>query len=155
MTKPRYQDVRSADIPVAGAEGTSVRVIAGEALGKKAVIDTRTPIMYLHYTLKPGAKVEQQVPREYNAFAYVVEGEGEFGSKRARRGQMAIFERDGDSVTIAAPKDAASDLSVLLIGGVPLNEPVARYGPFVMNTQEEIYQAIEDYQQGRFGKIGF
>ncbi|HEX6561436.1 MAG TPA: pirin family protein [Nitrososphaera sp.] len=155
MTKPRYQDVRSADIPVAGAEGTSVRVIAGEALGKKAVIDTRTPIMYLHYTLKPGAKVEQQVPREYNAFAYVVEGEGEFGSKRARRGQMAIFERDGDSVEIAAPKDAASDLSVLLIGGVPLNEPVARYGPFVMNTQEEIYQAIEDYQQGRFGKIGF
>ncbi|MEO9363502.1 MAG: pirin family protein [Nitrososphaera sp.] len=156
MIKPRYQDVRSADIPVASAQDASVRVIAGEALGKKAVIDTRTPIMYLHFVLKPGAKVEQPVPQQYNAFAYVVEGEGDFGSnKRAKRGQMAIFERDGDSVAISAPKDAASDLSVLLIGGVPLDEPVARYGPFVMNTQQEIYQAIEDYQQGRFGKIGF
>ncbi|AIC15581.1 pirin family protein [Nitrososphaera viennensis] len=164
MAKPRYQDIPAAKIPVASAQGANVRVIAGEALGKKAVIDTRTPIMYLHYTLKPGARIEQQVPREYNAFAYVVEGEGEFGKeggeegkeeKRAKRGQMAIFERDGDSVSIAAPKDAASDLSVLLIGGVPLNEPVARYGPFVMNTQEEIYQAIEDYRAGRFGRIGF
>lgn len=162
MARPRYQDIPSSKIPVASAEGASVRVIAGEALGKKAVIDTHTPIMYLHFVLKPGARIEQQVPRDYNAFAYVVEGEGEFGEgeeekkkRKARRGQMAIFERDGDSVSIAAPKDAPSDLSVLLIGGVPLNEPVARYGPFVMNTQEEIYQAIDDYREGRFGKIGF
>ncbi|AIF84781.1 Pirin-related protein [Candidatus Nitrososphaera evergladensis SR1] len=158
MAKPRYQDISASKIPVASTEGTSVRVIAGEALGKKAVIDTHTPIVYLHYTLKPGARVEQEVPRDYNVFAYVVEGEGEFGEKekkkKAKRGQMAIFERDGDSVSIAAPKDAASDLSVLLIGGVPLGEPVARYGPFVMNTQDEIYQTIEDYREGRFGRIG-
>lgn len=153
MIKPRYQDVRAADIPSATKDGVTVHVIAGEALGKKAVIDTRTPIMYLHFVLKPGARIVQDVPRDYNAFAYVVEGEGEFGGKKAGRGQVAIFERDGDSVSIAAPKDADSGLSVLLIGGVPLNEPVARYGPFVMNTQQEIYQAIEDYRAGRFGTI--
>jgi redox-sensitive bicupin YhaK (pirin superfamily) len=66
---------------------------------------------------------------------------------------MVIFESNGDSVSIAAPKSLRSDLSVLLIGGIPLNEPVARYGPFVMNTQMEIYQAIEDYRAGRFGTI--
>jgi hypothetical protein len=153
MIKPRYQDVRAADIPSATKDGVTVRVIAGEALGKKAVIDTRTPIMYLHFALKQGAKIVQDVPRDYNAFAYVVDGEGEFGDRKAARGQVAIFERAGDSVSIAAPKDADSVLSVLLIGGVPLNEPVARYGPFVMNTQQEIHQAIEDYRAGRFGTI--
>jgi quercetin 2,3-dioxygenase len=159
MAKPRYQDIPASKIPVAhiGNEGI-VRVIAGEALGKKAVIDTRTPIIYLHFMLKPGDKIEQHVPREYNVFAYIVEGEGEFGEAndaqtRARRGQMVIFESNGDSVSIAAPKSLRSDLSVLLIGGIPLNEPVARYGPFVMNTQMEIYQAIEDYRAGRFGTI--
>ncbi len=153
MIKPRYQDVRAADIPSATRDGVTVRVIAGEALGKKAAIDTRTPIMYLHFVLKPGARIEQDVPRDYNAFAYVVAGEGEFGGKKAARGQMVTFERDGDSVSISAPRDAGSDTSVLLIGGVPLNEPIARYGPFVMNTQEEIYQAIEDYRSGKFGSI--
>jgi redox-sensitive bicupin YhaK (pirin superfamily) len=110
--------------------------------------------MYLHLVLKPGAKMVQDVPASYNAFAYVVDGEGEFGGKKAGRGQAVIFERDGDSVSIAA-KDAGSGLSVLLIGGVPLDEPVARYGPFVMNTQQEIYQAIEDYRAGRFGTISY
>ena len=153
MAEPRYQDVRAGDIPSAEKDGVAVRVIAGEALGKKALVDTRTPIVYLHFVLKPGARVEQKMPREYNAFAYVVKGEGEFADKKAERGQVAMFERDGDSVSIAAPQGASSDLSVLLIGGVPLGEPVARYGPFVMNTQEEIYQAIEDYRAGRFGKI--
>lgn len=159
MAEPRYQDIFASKIPVARTgNGGIVRVIAGEALGKKAVIDTHTPIMYLHFVLKPGDKIEQHVPREYNVFAYIVEGEGEFGEvnemqTRAKRGQMVIFESDGDGVSIAAPKSLSSDLSVLLIGGVPLNEPVARYGPFVMNTQNEIYQAIEDYRTGRFGTI--
>lgn len=153
MTKPRYQDVCAADIPSATRDGATVRVIAGEALGKKAVIDTRTPIMYLHFVIKQGAKIVQDVPRDYNAFAYVVKGKAELGDKKARRGQVAILERDGDSVSIAAPRDAKSDASVLLIAGVPLNEPVVRYGPFVMNTQQEIYQAIEDYRAGRFGSI--
>lgn len=153
MTLPRYQDVPASKIPARQTEGGSVnvRVIAGEALGAKAVIDTRTPIMYLHFMLKPGASISQPVPRDYNVFAYVVEGEGVFGGKVARRGQMVIFDRDGEGVSIKAD----SELSVLLIGGVPLNEPVARYGPFVMNTKEEVYQAIEDYGSGRMGRIDF
>ena len=123
MIHPRYQDVPATKIPVRQAGDVQVRVIAGEALGAKAVIDTRTPIMYLHFMLGPGASISQPVPRGYNVFAYVVEGEGTFGNKVAGKGQMVIFDRDGEGVSIKAN----SDLSVLLIGGVPLNEPVARY----------------------------
>jgi redox-sensitive bicupin YhaK (pirin superfamily) len=130
-------------------------VIAGEAMGEKAVIETRTPIIYLHYKIKPGGVATQQVPGAYNAFAYVVDGDGLFGSEseRAQDGQMVLFAQDGDEVRIENPSDAKATLEVLLIAGVPLNEPVARYGPFVMNTQAEIYQAIEDYQRGRMGTI--
>lgn len=156
--RPRYQEIPGAKIPTAQTDDqlVSVKVIAGESLGARAVIETRTPIMYLHFTIQPGGQVTQSVPDEYNAFAYVVEGEGLFGvdAEAAGRGKMVMFARDGDAVTIANSPDAKSPLSVLLIGGVPLNEPVARYGPFVMNTREEIYEAIEDYQSGRMGQIG-
>jgi redox-sensitive bicupin YhaK (pirin superfamily) len=124
-------------------------------MGEKAVIETRTPIIYLHYRIKPGGMTTQKVPGNYNAFAYVVEGEGLFGveSERAGDGQMVMFAQDGDEVRIENPAGAGATLEVLLIAGVPLNEPVARYGPFVMNTQTEIRQAIEDYQEGRMGAI--
>jgi quercetin 2,3-dioxygenase len=157
MIRPRYQDVPSARIPVVGSEDGKVRVkvIAGEAMGARAVTDTRTPIMYLHYTLEPGASAAQRVPADYNTFAYVVGGRGRFGAdaREAREGQMVVFGRDGDEVTLAAPADAPAPLGVLLIAGVPLGEPVARYGPFVMNTAEEIRQAFEDFRSGRFGEI--
>lgn len=149
MMQPRYQDVPSAKIPTASKDGVKVRVIAGESLGARAVIDTRTPIMYLHFELKAGEQVSQPVPAGYNTFAYVVKGDGVLGGRPARRSQVALFARDGDAVSI----EAKSDMDVLLIGGVPLGEPVARYGPFVMNTQDEIYQAIEDYRSGRMGAI--
>jgi redox-sensitive bicupin YhaK (pirin superfamily) len=155
MTKPRYQEIPAAGIPVAkSADGkVTARVIAGEALGKGAVIETRTPIFYIDAELAPGATLDQPAPPEFNAFAYVVEGEGIFGSNRrpAGRHEMVRFGADGDALWIeAAP---GGSLRVLLIGGVPLNEPVARYGPFVMNTRAEIVQAFEDYQAGRLGEI--
>jgi hypothetical protein len=127
----------------------------GEAMGEKAVIETRTPIIYLHYTIEPGGVATQPAPSAYNAFAYVVEGEGLFGAEReqAGDGQMVLFAQDGDEVTIENPAAATAALEVLLIAGVPLNEPVARYGPFVMNTQAEIRQAFEDYRLGRMGAI--
>jgi redox-sensitive bicupin YhaK (pirin superfamily) len=157
MMNPRYQEIPNAQIPKAtSADGlVKVSVIAGEAMGEKAVIETRTPIIYLHYRIEPGGAATQHVPAAYNAFAYVVEGEGLFGaeSERVEDGQMVLFAQDGDEVRIENPADAKATLEVLLIAGVPLNEPVARYGPFVMNTQEEIRQAIEDYQQGRMGAI--
>jgi redox-sensitive bicupin YhaK (pirin superfamily) len=157
MMQPRYQEIPAASIPTGETSDglASVRVIAGESLGVKAVIETRTPIMYLHFKIKAGRRVVQDVPEGFNAFAYVVNGAGVFGvdEEVGRRGQMLMFAQDGDALTIASPVDAKDELEVLLIGGLPLNEPVARYGPFVMNTQAEIRQAIEDYQSGRFGAI--
>jgi len=159
MIKPRYQEIPAQQIPTAqNFDGSvSVKVIAGEALGASAVIETRTPIMYLHFTLQRGASAVQPVPKEYNAFIYVLDGEGLFGAgeERAGDGQMVIFAQDGEEVVIKNSADAESPLNVLLIAGVPLNEPVVRYGPFVMNTEAEIVQAIDDYRNGRMGSIDF
>lgn len=157
MMPPRYQEIPAAQIPIARTENGSVtvRAIAGESLGAKAAIETRTPIIYLHLTLQPGATIVQPVPPEYNTFAYVLEGSGLFGAERERGddGQMVMFAGDGDEVAISNPADAGQPLDLLLIGGVPLNEPVVRYGPFVMNAEAEIIQAIDDYRNGRMGQI--
>jgi hypothetical protein len=157
MTRPRYQEIPAAEIPRAESEDglVSVRVIAGEALGAGAVIETRTPIVYLHFTLKPGGRVTQSVPEGFNVFAYVVDGEGRFGadSRRAGDGQMVVFDGGGGEVEMSNDAGALEDLDVLLLGGLPLGEPVARYGPFVMNTEAEIYQAFEDFRSGRMGEI--
>lgn len=159
VMQPRYQEIPAAKIPTAQTDDglVAVKIIAGEALGARAVIETRTPIMYLHFTLRPGGKVVQPVPQEYNAFAYVIGGGGLFGvdAETAKRGQMVMFAQDGDGVSITSPDDAQAELNVLLIAGLPLNEPVARYGPFVMNSPSEIRQAIEDYRSGRMGAISF
>src|SRR5256714_4599456 len=159
MMRPRYQEIPSASIPTARTKDglVSVRVMAAESVGARAVIETVTPIMYLHFTLQPGGRVSQPLPQGYNAFAYVVDGEGLFGAEgeRAAQGQMLMFAADGDEVMIANLADAGAPLELLLIAGVPLNEPVARYGPFVMNTEAEIYQAVEDFRSGRMGAINF
>jgi quercetin 2,3-dioxygenase len=155
LMEPRYQDVSAARIPVVrNADGVTVKVLAGEALGARAVIDTRTPIMYLHFTLAPGARVVQPVPQEWNAFAYVFGGRGILGKdgRAVADGQAAIFAMDGEAIPIAAAGDAHVPLEVLLIAGLPLREPVVRYGPFVMNTKEEIVQAVEDFRGGRLGR---
>jgi redox-sensitive bicupin YhaK (pirin superfamily) len=151
MMAPRYQELRAADIPTATSEDGKavVTVIAGDSLGTRATIDTRTPIMYLHVRLAAGARFTQAVPESWNAFAFVIGGAASFGDRLARENDMVIFERDGDAVEIATEHGA----ELLLIGGLPLGEPVARYGPFVMNTAGEIRQAMIDYQTGRFGEI--
>jgi hypothetical protein len=156
MMKPRYQEIPAARIPKARSEDgkSSVRVIAGEALGARAVIETRTPIQYLHFTIQPGGRVAPRVPRDYNAFAYLIEGAATLGrdERPASRRQMVTFADDGDEVSITAA--TSQPLDVLLIAGVPLREPVARYGPFVMNTRAELLQAVDDFQNGRMGRIG-
>jgi quercetin 2,3-dioxygenase len=159
MMRPRYQEIPAERIPVAQTEDklVTVRVIAGESLGARALVETRTPIIYLHFTLKPGGKIRQPLPADYNAFAYLIDGDGLFGedNERAGDGQMVMFAQDADSVLIANPEDADTDLDLLLLAGVPLNESVVRYGPFVMNTESEIYRAVEDFQNGRLGEINF
>lgn len=151
MMKPRYQELRAAEIPRATSDDgrVSVTVIAGESLGVKATIDTRTPILYLHVRLQPGARFTQPVPETYNAFAFVIGGEAAFGDRLARENDAVLFERNGNEVAISS----AGGAELLLIGGEPLNEPVARYGPFVMNTIGEIRLAMLDYQSGKFGEI--
>lgn len=157
LTKPRYQEIPNSQIPKAtSSDGlVTVSVIAGEAMGNQAVIETRTPIIYLHYRIKAGGAVLQRVPRDFNAFAYVIEGEGLFGSEAelGGDGQMVMFAPDGDEVRIENPSTAGQTLDLLLLAGVPLHEPIARYGPFVMNTEAEIHQAFEDYRLGRMGAI--
>jgi redox-sensitive bicupin YhaK (pirin superfamily) len=151
MMKPRYQELRASEIPKAASPDglVEVTVIAGEAFGTKATIDTRTPIAFLHVRMKPGASFVQPVASSFNAFAFVIGGEASFGAAVARENDMAVFANDGDEVSMTSEPGC----ELLLISGMPLGEPVFRYGPFVMNTQEEILRAFVDYQSGRFGEI--
>lgn len=159
MMKPRYQEIPQSKIPTGTSENGNVivKLIAGEALGSKAVIDTITPIMYMHFKLESGSSIGQPIPKEYNVFAYVIKGKGIFersnnnNDKIIERGNLVIFDKNGKEVYIKAVEDSKIPLELLLIGGIPIREPIARYGPFVMNTQQEIYQAIEDYRNGKLG----
>jgi quercetin 2,3-dioxygenase len=150
MIEPHYQEISRDKIPEGlSDDGRSrVKVVAGEALGVRAVIETRTPISLLHWKLSPGARVDVPLPREHAAYAYVFEGDAQVGNQEVREGQLAILG-EGDHVELAA-SDAAQ---LLVLSGVPLREPVVQYGPFVMNTESEIRQAIIDYQSGRLGEI--
>lgn len=155
--KSRYQEIPQSKIPTSAIENgnVTVKVLAGESLGAKAVIDTITPIMYLHFKLEPGSRIVKPVPEEYNVFAYIIKGKGVFEQDNinsiVERGNLVIFNKDGKKVYIQAIEDSKIPLELLLIGGVTLREPIARYGPFVMNSQQEIYQAIEDYRNGKMG----
>jgi redox-sensitive bicupin YhaK (pirin superfamily) len=156
MMPPRYQEVPSARIPEASsADGKArVRVIAGEALGARAVIDTRTPIAYQDWTLQPGAAIEQPLPEGYNGLVYVFDGRAEVGSEGhdVGDGELALLG-GGSGVRLAVPAGARNGARMLLLAGQPLAEPVARYGPFVMNTRAEIMQAVRDFQDGQLGEI--
>ncbi len=154
MTAPRYQEVKAAQIPEAGSDDgfAKVRVIAGEALGMSARIDTHTPIIYQHWTLKPGAKVNQDLPEDHNGLLFVFSGVLDSAGVRLDDGQMGVLG-DGDTVELSVSESAQGTTEVLLLGGVPLNEPVVQRGPFVMNTEAEIAQAVKDYQMGRMGEI--
>jgi redox-sensitive bicupin YhaK (pirin superfamily) len=155
MIAPRYQEIPAGKIPEASSADGQVRVkvIAGEALGVKALIETRTPILYQHFTLAPGAKVTSAVPAGFRVFAYALSGAGYYGPQKleAEARHMVIFDDAGETIEVTA--GAAAPLDFLLLGGVPLHEPIVRYGPFVMNTEEEIRQAVVDYQSGRMGRI--
>ena len=157
MIPPRYQDTPSEKIPeVLLKDGKSkIRVIAGEYQGTHAVIETNTPILLLHIKLQAATSVFQPVKSEYNCMAYVIDGHGLFGAgektKLASEGQLLLFANNGDEVCMRSNED--SHLELLLLAGRPLNEEVVRYGPFVMNTHEEIIEAFKDYEQGRMGKI--
>ncbi|KAL6284148.1 hypothetical protein ACE6H2_015077 [Prunus campanulata] len=145
MTEPKYQEMLSKDIAEAAKDGVKVRVIAGEALGTKSPIYTRTPTMYLDFTLKSGAILQQPIQISWNAFVYVLEGEGIFGSPKSLPVTAHHLLLLGSGDGLEAWNKSSKPLRFILIGGEPLGEPITQYGPFVMNTQEEIDQTIDDF----------
>jgi quercetin 2,3-dioxygenase len=156
---PRYQDLRGAETSLIASTdaGALVRVIAGDLDAHRGPGQTHTPITMVHASVSPGARLDLPWRADFNALAYVLAGEGTVGAERrpVRTGQLAVFG-PGDLVTLeAAPsqESRAPELEVLLLGGRPIREPVAWYGPFVMNTKDELLQAFEDYQAGRLGSI--
>ena len=164
MTGPRYQDIRAGQVALLSSPdgGALVRVIAGEVAGHRGPGVTHTPITLLHATLEPGAQLRLPWRADFNALGYVLAGSGTVGPDRrpVRTGQLAVFG-PGDVITVAT--DSRSDgpradgnhhgLDILVLGGEPIREPVATYGPFVMNTRDELVQAFQDYQAGRLGSI--
>jgi redox-sensitive bicupin YhaK (pirin superfamily) len=152
MTKPRYQDVPAARIPTVQTTDGLARgkIIAGEALGVRAVIETHTPIVYQDWTLSPGADLTLPLSRAQRAMVYVFQGAARVGDDEIQDGQLAILG-DGDDVHLRSA--GATPGRLLLLAGVPHREPVARYGPFVMNSEHEIVEAINDFRSGRLGEI--
>jgi redox-sensitive bicupin YhaK (pirin superfamily) len=159
MSPPRYQDIRGqeASLLTTPDGGALIRVIAGDLAGHQGPGVTHTPISILHVTLQPGATLDLPWRPDYNALVYVLAGRGTVGTDRRpfHTGQMAVHGAgDAIRVTADAKQDAHTPaLDLYIMGGQPIREPVAHYGPFVMNTREELVQAFEDYQAGRLGVI--
>jgi redox-sensitive bicupin YhaK (pirin superfamily) len=154
MTKPRYQDILSNQIPeVTREDGVKIRVIAGEVDGVRgAISEIFADPVYLDVSIPAKGSFSHPVEKEHTAFAYVFEGRGFFGTdKNAQQSSVSqpglVVLGDGDYIQAGA---ANEPVRFLLISGKPLNEPIARYGPFVMNTQEEIQQALKDLKNGTF-----
>ena len=149
MQPPGYRDIPSAQIPEFTAEGVRVRVIAGHSQGVAGAVQRpRTEPLYLDIHLAPGARFEQALPAGHHAFVYVYRGGLSVGDTAVPIQRMAVLAQDpaADGVVLQAGDQPTR---ALLIGGAPLNEPIAQYGPFVMNTRDELMTAVQDFQAGR------
>jgi redox-sensitive bicupin YhaK (pirin superfamily) len=149
MREPWYRDIGSSQVPELELPGVKVRVIAGQSHGVDGAVQREvTEPLYLDVHLQPGAKFEQVLPPQHNAFVYVYRGTLSVGDTQVPERRMAILANtlDSDGVRLRA---ADAPARALLIAGKPLNEPIAQYGPFVMNTEEQLRQAVEDFRAGR------
>ena len=154
---PRYQDIRSGQVGLASSQdgGALVRVIAGAIEGVSGPGITHTPITLAHVSVTPGARVELPWRKDFNALVYVLNGRGTVGAENRpiHTAQTAVFGT-GDSIVIAADQQQDSrhpNLDVIVLGGEPIREPVVHYGPFVMNTEDEVRQALMDFHAGKMG----
>jgi hypothetical protein len=152
MRKPWYKDFKSSEIPVFQTrEGATVRVIAGASHGVEGAVQREvTEPVYLDVELPAGARFSQRLPAGHNAFLYTYRGEVSVGGKAVPSRSMAILANSAEADGVQVEATQASRF--ILIAGQPLNEPIAQYGPFVMNTQEEIYQAVNDFRAGLLGE---
>lgn len=148
MKAPWYRDIQSEDIPEFTTDaGVTVRVIAGASHGVQGAVQREgTQPLYLDLHLEAGSHLAQALPASHNAFVYVYRGELRAGNEPVPAQRMAILRNGGDGVVLHADAPARA----LLIAGAPLNEPIVQYGPFVMNSKEEIFQAVQDFQSGKF-----
>ena len=159
FTPPRYQAITRNDLTLLSSPdgGALVRLIAGDLDGHAGPGSTHTPITYVHASISPGAQLETNWSRDFSGLAYVLSGRGYAGRERrpVEAHQLVVFG-PGDTLVVGAadsqPEDSPN-LEVLLLGGLPIREPIAHYGPFLMNTRQEIIDAIEDFQHGRMGII--
>ena len=156
---PRYQDLQGGDVTLVTTPdgGALLRVIAGDVAGHTGPGSTHTPMTMVHATLSPGARLELPWDPAYNALVYVLSGFGTLGveATTVQYGQLGVFG-PGDVVTVTADESQESrspEMDVLILGGRPIREPVAWYGPFVMNTRAEIVQAFDDFEAGRLGRV--
>jgi redox-sensitive bicupin YhaK (pirin superfamily) len=150
LTKPGYQPIEAAQIPAVALEGGgSVRVIAGEYRGARGPAHTFTPITMLDAKLRPGERLEAALPRSYNALAVVAQGAATVGGRSVKAGELVLFANDGASLELVADEES----HVIVLAGEPIDEPIVQYGPFVMNTVEEIHRAFLDVERGGFGPV--
>jgi redox-sensitive bicupin YhaK (pirin superfamily) len=159
MIPPKYQDLRGHESTLLTTHdgGALIRVIAGQVAGHSGPGSTHTPINLAHVTLQPGAQLDLPWQPDYNALVYVLAGRGTVGSERRpiQIGQLAVHGA-GDAIRVAADPQQDSNnpaMELFIMGGQPIREPVAHYGPFVMNTRAELMQAFDDFQKGKLGVI--
>ena len=141
--QPRYQDIPSDNLPVVESVDGKIwaKVVAGEAMGAKAVIDTVIPIQFIHYRMKEDSSLVHKISTDLNGMIYMFGGQAEVSGKSVEDGQLILLS-EGDEVEISTGDGA----EFLILAGPEINEPIARYGPFVMNTRQEIHQAVIDFQ---------
>jgi len=144
MIEPRYQEISSNESNIAEKEGVWARVIAGECLGVESSIDTMIPITMIHVKMDKGSKLEKSLQDDLNCMIYVFKGSIDIGWMTVDDGSLALLSK-GSTIEVKAREES----EYLILAGPEINEPIARYGPFVMNTQQEIRQAIDDYNRGR------
>ncbi|TMW65580.1 hypothetical protein Poli38472_008222 [Pythium oligandrum] len=151
IMEPRYQEIKREEVPHVFNDDKSVEAIvfAGEVFGKKGPIDTETPVTYIHFILKKGAKLEYRVPEGHNTFVYTLKGEGACDGQTITAHEAVVMDEEGEGVQVTTSHD--DGVEFIVISGQPLNEPVVQYGPFVMTTDEEIQQTVLDYKIGKNG----
>ena len=147
MTAPRYQDIQSEGIPEISEDGVDVRIMAGDWRGHKGASQTLWPVGYLDVQIAPNQTFTHEISATANAMAFIYEGEAISGARRAKDHQLAILSKEEGHVSITAGENGCG---MLFMWGEPIGEPVAKMGPFVMNTREELFQAAEDFRAGRF-----
>lgn len=149
MTAPRYQDIPASEVPEVAVDGGVVRVVAGafgDVSGPVGGVDVEP--LYLDLRLQAGATLSVPLPAGHRGFVYAYDGQGAVAGEDLDRGELGVLSDQGTLSVVAG----AQGLRLLVVAGKPLNEPIVQYGPFVMNTQREIQEAIRDYQAGRFGR---